>query len=398
MAVPEAQALTWRWAAAAPAEDLLEAVEQLDGMELPAVDPAGVSPAGFDPLEGRTGAPVGRLRAARGGEVRVTDEGGDVVATLRPADGLVRGDLDALRGFRHLRAAVHDLAGPVQLAVLLRQLAVAGVPVLTGPLPLPVARLVGPSTASCLQELTAHTTGDPLLRESWSVSVRRSAMLEVAGAEPVAAVSVVATAASTDGRERLDAQLRRQTHQPVEVLHSPVEGRAEAVARCSGQWVAMVDEGLWYGPDHLRDLLLAARYSGAEVVGCEPRLVYLPELDLTVRLPGGAAERPSRDLHPATVLASLEAAAVLAAGEAPRSAYATHHLGVLRTEVGGERRERSLQRAVGQWPGPPPVPHLGLTAPHWSPPGRARGLRSPFDSAVSQPTPPVNRRTAPAAG
>ncbi|GAA4510679.1 MULTISPECIES: glycosyltransferase family 2 protein [Nonomuraea] len=56
-----------------------------------------------------------------------------------------------------------------------------------------------------------------------------------------------------------------------------------AAARAGGDYVTKWDDDDWYGPGHLSDLLMAAAYSGADVVGMTGEFFYLEPLNLTIR-------------------------------------------------------------------------------------------------------------------
>nr|BFE86359.1 hypothetical protein GCM10020093_089600 [Planobispora longispora] len=56
-----------------------------------------------------------------------------------------------------------------------------------------------------------------------------------------------------------------------------------AARRASGTYLAKMDDDDWYGPDHLSDLVLALRYSGADLVGAAGEFYYLEPLGITVR-------------------------------------------------------------------------------------------------------------------
>jgi hypothetical protein len=64
------------------------------------------------------------------------------------------------------------------------------------------------------------------------------------------------------------------------------------VDRATGQLIAKMDDDDYYGDEHLRDLVLAQRYSGAEVVGKRIEFVYMAGRDVTLRR---GASRPERD-------------------------------------------------------------------------------------------------------
>jgi glycosyltransferase involved in cell wall biosynthesis len=51
----------------------------------------------------------------------------------------------------------------------------------------------------------------------------------------------------------------------------------------SGDLVVKMDDDDWYGPEFLLDLLLAREYSGADLVGTTAEMVYLHQVDRTVR-------------------------------------------------------------------------------------------------------------------
>lgn len=65
----------------------------------------------------------------------------------------------------------------------------------------------------------------------------------------------------------------------------------EALAVSGGEMVAKFDDDDLYGPDHLWDLVLAAEYSGAALVGKTSEYVYLAGADRTVRRFVGFGER-----------------------------------------------------------------------------------------------------------
>jgi hypothetical protein len=144
---------------------------------------------------------------------------------------------------------------------------------------------------------------------------------------------------------------------------SPGELLRPATAAASGDVVLALDADDWYGPDVVTDLLLARRYSGADVVGTPTELVFDPQAGAegtTVRhevaterygafVAGGTTMidrvrlhelggwRPGA--HPATELVGrVERAGGLA--------YATHGLGHVRR--GGTDHAAPV---VGQWPG-----------------------------------------------
>ncbi|MFE3453252.1 glycosyltransferase family 2 protein [Nonomuraea sp. NPDC059194] len=56
-----------------------------------------------------------------------------------------------------------------------------------------------------------------------------------------------------------------------------------AASHASGDYLAKWDDDDWYGPDHLADLLLAKRASGADIVGTAAEFFYLEPLRTTIR-------------------------------------------------------------------------------------------------------------------
>ena len=57
----------------------------------------------------------------------------------------------------------------------------------------------------------------------------------------------------------------------------------DAATAADGDVVLKVDDDDWYSPHAVHDLLLARRYSGADVVGMPSEFVYLEELGVTAR-------------------------------------------------------------------------------------------------------------------
>ncbi len=86
---------------------------------------------------------------------------------------------------------------------------------------------------------------------------------------------------------------------PVSVVHVPGEvafGDAlnRGAAAATGAYIAKWDDDDWYGPEFIADALLAAEYSGADLVGCLHQFVCLGPIKLTVHRPGGESERFTR--------------------------------------------------------------------------------------------------------
>ena len=97
----------------------------------------------------------------------------------------------------------------------------------------------------------------------------------------------------------------------------------EALVASSGEMVAKFDDDDLYGPEHLWDLVLAAEYSGAALVGKTSEYVYLAGADRTVRRFVGFGERY---IDPAKH--SVTGAAVLVSREALESVGGWRPMGV----------------------------------------------------------------------
>jgi hypothetical protein len=75
-----------------------------------------------------------------------------------------------------------------------------------------------------------------------------------------------------------------------------------------GDLVAKMDDDDHYGPDHLRDLVLAWRYSGADLVGKRVEYVHIEQEDLTVRRPPRFPERYTSHVSGPSLLMTAELA------------------------------------------------------------------------------------------
>lgn len=223
--------------------------------------------------------------------------------------------IEELRGVQGLRV---DLATADPRTVA--GLAMAGIPLLaTG------------SNAALSEELTSalakeNDLDDPLAREQHSVTTRRAALdthstlawrrglAARAGVRFVAQPKVTVLLA-TMRPHQLDfamRQLARQRDVELQVVlgtHgwtvSEEEVRAkvghdvvvrthdqdaffgdvlnDAASVADGDVLLKVDDDDWYSPHAIHDLLLARRYTGAEVVGMPSEFVYLEELGVTAR-------------------------------------------------------------------------------------------------------------------
>ncbi|WP_053107251.1 hypothetical protein [Nocardiopsis sp. SBT366] len=294
--------------------------------DVPAVDERVVNPTGFT----RTSTPrVGRLVSRGGRWVLVAGNG---VRWRVPEDGAVSDvDVAGLRDLRGVRVGWGRHSGPLAAVRAVAGLAAAGIP-LVGSRPPLWARPLGEELHALLAHSPEEELADELFREEHSVRLRRAALrvhgahgrarlLAESGGPPVPAEPSVSVVLCTRRPEMVGFALRQVARQRgVEVqvvlaLHGfevDAPGVAAAiaeyrrggrsllvweppgdlvfgsvlngaVARTSGTLVAKMDDDDWYGPEHLSDLVLARRYSGAELVGCAAEYHHLEHLGLTVR-------------------------------------------------------------------------------------------------------------------
>ncbi len=239
-----------------------------------------------------------------------------------------------------LMADVHDFAS----AAALLELTASGVVVILedshGS-----ERWLGGRLAALVGGVDEERLKDPTYRESVSVAQRRAThanhalparlrQIRVAAGLPVMPAPTVSVVTSTNRPTMLDRIVRNvalQDHPNVElilalhgdgfdaeppsnpdgiamtVLRFPADAvfghvLSEASARAGGEWVAKMDDDDWYGAEHVSDLVLAAGYTGADLVGKGSEFVYLEGSDVTIRRGLGAGETPSRTLSGGTLL------------------------------------------------------------------------------------------------
>ena len=267
--------------------------------------PTVVTDPGPEPVDERVFNPIGFRK----------DWDHPVVDLARISPGPVtEGVVAAARGFQGVR-----LSTDTPTADLLA-LAISGVPLVTDGI-LDVA----PPLAAAFDQ--AVDLDDPLRREEHSLAVRRaafdhhstlawrSALASRAGVRHVGLPPVSALLA-TRRPEMLDFALRqvaRQRGAEVELVLAAhgFEPDRDAVRRALGdrphqvltfdgtdffgdvltaasraassEVLLKIDDDDWYAPDAVHDLLMARRFSGADVVGMPSEFVYLHRDDLTVR-------------------------------------------------------------------------------------------------------------------
>jgi hypothetical protein len=267
--------------------------------------PTVVTDPGPEPVDERVFNPLGFRKDWDHGIVDLAD--------ISPGP-VTEGVVAAARSFQAVR-----LSSDTPTADLLA-LAISGVPLVTGG----VLDVAPPLAAALDAEVDLD---DALRREEHSLAVRRaafdhhstlawrSALATRAGVRHVALPPVSALLA-TRRPEMLDFALRqvaRQRGAEVELVLAAhgFEPDRDAVRRALGdrphqvlsfddseffgdvltaasraassEVLLKVDDDDWYAPDAVHDLLMARRFSGADVVGMPSEFVYLHRDDLTVR-------------------------------------------------------------------------------------------------------------------
>ncbi|MEE2767732.1 MAG: glycosyltransferase [Actinomycetota bacterium] len=251
---------------------------------------------------------------------------------------------DRIRVARSLLAVRMDRCDNLGAATRLVEFAVAGVPVVLDD-PTGADLWLGTALAGAVIAVDPEGLADPTERDRASVSVRRAALahqtlparlrqLRVVAGLPVLpppSVSVVVATNRPSMLNRIVSVVAAQDHPEVElvlalhgegfgdddpvgsgdlpmtVLRFPASALfgnvlSEASSVASGDWVAKMDDDDWYGTDHLTDLLAAADYSRADLVGKGSEFVYLEDDDLTIRRDLGDSEVESRTLAGGTLL------------------------------------------------------------------------------------------------
>ncbi|MGA8846692.1 MAG: hypothetical protein WB471_08795, partial [Nocardioides sp.] len=306
---------------------------------------------------------------------------------------------------------------------LVAGLAMTGTVLVSGPVPAQARAALGDAVADALQQ-PVPDGGDPdhdLRREERSVRLRRAALIahssagwreRVTGGRdrvptgygsvsillptrrpeqlefalgqvarlrqllPGADVELVlATHGFDPDRRQVAALLDGGTHQVVPVPTEAILGEVLRAAcdAASGDLVMKMDDDDWYSPDIVTDLLLARRYSGADLVGMPAEIVRLESRDVTLRRKGPSENhgsfvaggtllldrsilrglggfRPLRLHEDARLLRSVKVAG--------GTIYRTHGLGyVLRRKATGHTWDPGdnyflrSETLVAQWPG-----------------------------------------------
>ena len=289
-------------------------------LSVPAVDP-------------RRHNPVGWVRTVENGAAALGPR------ALLPADAGVRrevgaGDLATLRHCHHLEDIAAFHAGPRERAATLVRLAATGVPVHLADGGPGLAEPLGAELHALMTALDIRGA-DVETREGLSIAMRRVALREHSLAARARQVCAAAGVGEAPGLPKVSvllptrrpallaralASVARQSYPNLElVLALHGEGFAEvggalaglgcpakvcriggdaplgsvlaaATAAAGGTLLAKMDDDDLYGADHIRDLVLAREYSGAELVGKGIETVYLAGRGCTVRLRLGTGE------------------------------------------------------------------------------------------------------------
>ena len=209
---------------------------------------------------------------------------------------------------------------------------------------------LGKQMTSHLNEIDVEKLKDPTVREKISVELRRTALREHSTEKRLQqirkqaglpifkdpAVSVIVATNRPEMIERVFNTVRGQDYKnlelvfalhgdgfedsypnfsksdlPVTVLRYPKEtifGQvlSEASSVANGEWIAKMDDDDWYGQEHVSDLLLAASYSDADLIGKGSEFVYLTEENLTIRRDLGDSEVESRTIGGGAILVKGE--------------------------------------------------------------------------------------------
>ncbi|MFL3018625.1 MAG: glycosyltransferase [Acidimicrobiales bacterium] len=209
---------------------------------------------------------------------------------------------------------------------------------------------LGKQMTELLNGIDKEKLKDPTIREKVSVELRRAALKEHSYEKRIQkirehaglsifrepSVSVIVASNRPEMTKRIFNTVKEQDHKnlelifalhgdgfedsypefsksdlPVTVLRYPKEtifGRilSEASSVATGDWIAKMDDDDWYGKEHVSDLLLAASYSDADLVGKGSEFVYLEEENLTIRRDLGNSEVESRTIGGGAMLVKAE--------------------------------------------------------------------------------------------
>ena len=385
-------------------------------LALPPVDTWAVNPGGFTGHKRKAALTAIAPDEGTSGTL-IVDDKARLVLRVHERAPLTRQKIAQLRPYNFVRITPAAFGSAFEHARLVSQLAAAGVPMMAPSMPSAVNHLLGKDVVAAIQEVTPEVVADPLLREVASVRLRRAALRNhapgvharklaaLAGlpVQPLPLVSVILVTRRPHFLDGALAQVARQTWgdlelllglhgdefddaqvekaiadfpRPVTVIRVPASesfGQAlnQTTAAAQGEYLTKWDDDDYYGADHVWDLLLAADYSCATVVGKGSEFIQLDALGQTVGGRNPVNERRVRFVAGGTMMLRRQTLADLGGWrpvpfavdqallrmvlDAGGTIYRTHGLEyILRRHGEGHtwhaETEYFLERQTRQWP------------------------------------------------
>ena len=281
-------------------------------------DPQFFNPHGFVPQPAR--GPVNLAWNAHLGVYQLATEDTEVAGRFT---GCTTDLVAATREFTHLTDSPYAHPGPTARAIFLVRATAAGLPVRATGLCPQTRELLGPELTSHLRAAAAVDFAANFARELHAVAgsrlahrlfSNRVARRDLFGAalgsisvllstiRPEFVAHAVHSAAHQTGvqtqillglhgftQSELDGPtrdlLQRHEVQVTEFGGDTIFGDVLAALshQADGEFLAKIDDDDFYSPHHLEDLLQAADYSQANLVGTPVQLIYLQQLGITVR-------------------------------------------------------------------------------------------------------------------
>jgi len=311
---------------------------------VPPIDEHSINPMGFRFQPARGAAEL--VHGPAGWSIRL--DGSELIA-IHPTGTVTDADIYRLRDLRSVSLTPPSARFRTAWVRIVAGLAMAGVPVVAEHhADLPTA--LGEDLVQLLVKTSELDLADSMTREEHSIRLRRLAARQHSTRErwrrlaheqsipvlPAPKVSVLLCTKRADYVGFALQQIDRQRHAHLEVvltLHgvsvkdplvqqaisdfkrplTPVEVSSDVsfggtlnqgAAHAQGDYLLKWDDDDWYGPEFVADLLMAMNYSQADLVGCLHQFVYLEQLNVTIRRPGGESELWSRHVSGGTLLMS----------------------------------------------------------------------------------------------
>ena len=312
---------------------------------LPPVDTWSLNPTGFQTVPTR-GAAIAYLVGLESQQLYVVDDVGEPILDAPVNLPLSTGSVRKLRPFAYID--FREVPQTLNAAKTILQLSAAGVPLALPEASPQMAELLGPTVTEALCGLPLDVMADPLAREAVSLRARRAVMrtqsssawnrelANLAGhrMQPLPLVSVILVTRRPNYLAKALQQIDAQTWERLEIvvgLHGQNLGEHAAVGQslrrepkiisipdsvcfgdalnlatqeCRGSYITKWDDDDLYGTEHIWDLMLAAMYSGAEVVGKGAEYVLLEELGIIVRADAHRSELMTNWVAGGTLLMS----------------------------------------------------------------------------------------------